>query len=101
LHSARQSFQVPIAPPEHINDLGIETDAGLFNTHFHGLIERVNIISLRVLDSNSSATDGTVIAAIERAIQLKTQYNIRVINLSLGRPVFESYSLDPLCQAVQ
>src|SRR5256884_4275000 len=28
-------------------------------------------------------------------------YNIRVINLSLGRPVFESYKLDPLCQAVE
>ena len=28
-------------------------------------------------------------------------YNIRVINLSLGRPVFESYTLDPVCQAVE
>ena len=27
--------------------------------------------------------------------------NIRVINLSLGRPVYESYTLDPLCQAVE
>jgi serine protease AprX len=26
---------------------------------------------------------------------------IRVINLSLGRPVFESYTQDPLCQAVE
>src|SRR5581483_11130882 len=42
-----------------------------------------------------------VIAAIQRAIQLQSQYNIRVINLSLGRPVFESYLDDPLCQAVQ
>ena len=28
-------------------------------------------------------------------------YGIRVINLSLGRPVFESYTKDPLCQAVE
>src|SRR5205814_3934420 len=28
-------------------------------------------------------------------------YNIRVINLSLGRQVYESYTLDPLCQAVE
>jgi serine protease AprX len=42
-----------------------------------------------------------VIAAIERAIALKNTYNIRVINLSLGRPVFESYTDDPLCQAVE
>jgi len=38
---------------------------------------------------------------IQRAIQLKSMFNIRVINLSLGRPVFESYTIDPLCQAVE
>ncbi len=42
-----------------------------------------------------------VIAAIQRAIALKQTYNIRVINLSLGRPIYESYTLDPLCQAVE
>ena len=54
-----------------------------------------------LLDSTGSSTDSIVIAAIQRAIQLKRQYNIRVINLSLGRPVFESYTVDPLCQAVE
>ena len=42
-----------------------------------------------------------MINAINAAIQLKSQYNIRVINLSLGRPVFEAAALDPLCQAVE
>ena len=42
-----------------------------------------------------------VIAAINRAIALKSTYNIRVINLSLGRAVYETYKLDPLCQAVE
>ncbi|MFL6448925.1 MAG: S8 family serine peptidase [Bryobacteraceae bacterium] len=32
---------------------------------------------------------------------LKNVFNIRVINLSLGRPVYESYTQDPLCQAVE
>ena len=41
------------------------------------------------------------IAAIDRAIQLKSIFNIGVINLSLGRSVFESFTLDPLCQAVE
>jgi len=66
-----------------------------------GMATNANIINLRVLDQNGSGTDSQVIAAIQRAIQLKSQYNIRVINLSLGRPVFESYTLDPLCQAVE
>jgi serine protease AprX len=61
----------------------------------------VSLLNLRVLDNNGSGTDSSVIAAIQRAVQLQSQYNIRVINLSLGRPVSISYANDPLCQAVQ
>jgi len=42
-----------------------------------------------------------VINAIQRAIDLKSTYNIRVINLSLGRPVMASYLTDPLNLAVE
>jgi serine protease AprX len=75
--------------------------AANFNKFFSGIAPAVNIVNLRVLDANGSGTDSNVIAAIQRAIQLKSQYNIRIINLSLGRGVFESYKLDPLCQAVE
>lgn len=68
---------------------------------FRGIAPNANIINLRVLDQYGSATDSTVIVAINQAIVLKTQYNIRVINLSLGRGIFESYTLDPLCRAVE
>ena len=68
---------------------------------FMGIAPKVNIISLRVLDGQGVGTDSGVIAAIEKAIQLKSQYNIRVINLSLGRKVMESYQFDPMCQAVE
>lgn len=68
---------------------------------FRGIAPNANILDLRVLDANGESTDSTVIAAIDTAISLKAQYNIRVINLSLGRPVYESYTQDPLCQAVE
>src|SRR6266436_1784875 len=68
---------------------------------FRGIAPNANIVNLRALDRNGSATDSTVIAAIQQAIALKSVYNIRVINLSLGRGIFESYTLDPLCQAVE
>ncbi len=68
---------------------------------FAGMAPGVNIINLRVLDQNGSGTDSGVIAAIDEAISLKSTYNIRVINMSLGRPVFESYTLDPVDQAVE
>jgi len=72
-----------------------------YTDHYVGIAPNANIINLRVLDANGGASDSTVIAAVNRAIQLQAQYNIRVINLSLGRNVFESYTLDPLCQAVE
>lgn len=68
---------------------------------FKGVAPNANIINLRVLDGNSQGTDAGVILAIQQAIALKNPYNIRVINLSLGRPVLETYTLDPLCQAVE
>lgn len=72
-----------------------------YSQQYMGLAPNANIINLRVLDGNGAGSDSQVIAAIGRAIQLQSTYNIRVINLSLGRPVFESYAQDPLCQAVE
>ena len=66
-----------------------------------GIAPGVNIVNLRALNSSGIGSDSTVIAAIQKAISLKSTYNIRVINLSLGRPVTESYVSDPLCQAVE
>ena len=68
---------------------------------FHGSAPNANLINLRVLDENGAGTDSSVIAAIQEAISLKNTFNVRVINLSLGRPIYESYTLDPLCQAVE
>lgn len=61
----------------------------------------MNLVNLRVLDENGQGTDSQVISAIQTAIALKSQYSILVMNLSLGRPVYESYMLDLLCQAVE
>src|SRR5207253_1247149 len=60
-----------------------------------------NLINYRVLDANGAGTDSYVIAAIQQAINSRASYNIRIINLSLGRPVYETYTRDPLCQAVE
>jgi serine protease AprX len=66
-----------------------------------GIAPGATLLNLRVLDANGDGTDSSVIAAIQTAISLQNQYNIGVINLSLGRPVYESYANDPLCQAVE
>src|SRR5207245_3644927 len=53
------------------------------------------------LQQDGPDTASSVIAAINTAISLKSTYNIRVINLSLGRQVYDSYTLTPRCQAVE
>src|ERR1700722_6987821 len=68
---------------------------------FTGVAPKVNLIDFRALDANGSGSDSNVIAAIQQAIALKNSYNIRIINLSLGRGIPVSYTQDPLCQAVE
>jgi serine protease AprX len=80
---------------------GMNSRGTTFRKTFMGIADNVNLINLRVLDESGRGRDSAVIAAIQKAINLKSKYNIRVINLSLGRPVYESYRLDPLCQAVE
>jgi serine protease AprX len=80
---------------------GVNSTGPQYTKTFRGIAPNVNLVNLRVLDANGRGTDSGVIAAIQTAIQLKSKYNIRVINLSLGHPVFESYTVDPLCQAVE
>jgi serine protease AprX len=73
----------------------------LSSGNYIGVAPSVNFVDLRALDLNGSGSDSTVIAAIQEAIALQSTYNIRVINLSLGRGIFVSYTQDPLCQAVE
>ncbi|MBL8292320.1 MAG: S8 family peptidase [Bryobacterales bacterium] len=80
---------------------GTNSTGPKFKSSVTGIAPGANIINLKVLDLNGKGTVSGVIAAIQRAIQLKNQYNIRVINLSLGHPVMESFATDPLCQAAE
>src|ERR1700733_707646 len=80
---------------------GAESTGPNFTHTFKGVAPNANIVNLRVLDAQGNGQESDVIAAIDEAVALKDQYNIRVINLSLGHPVFESVKLDPLCQAVE
>ena len=66
-----------------------------------GIAPNAGVVNLKVLDANGVGTDSAVIAALQQAVKLKAKYGIRIVNLSLGRPVYESYTKDPLCQAVE
>jgi serine protease AprX len=68
---------------------------------YAGVAPGASIVNLKVLDADGSGSVSNVIAAIDWAIAHRKQYGIRIVNLSLGHPVFESADDDPLCQAVQ
>jgi len=79
---------------------GVSSTGPQYTRTFRGVAPGASLIDLRVLDVNGVSNDSVVIAALDRAVALKSQYNIRVINMSLGRPIYESYKYDPICQAV-
>jgi serine protease AprX len=66
-----------------------------------GIASGVNIIDVRVIGSGGTTSLSTVIRGITWVVQNRRQYNIRVMNLSLGAPSNVSYRNDPLASAVE
>jgi serine protease AprX len=65
-----------------------------------GIAPGVKLVNVRVLGKNGTGWTSDVIAGIEWVIKNRDKYKIRAINLSLGHPVTEPSTTDPLCQAV-
>ena len=68
---------------------------------YAGVAPGAHLLSLRVLDDQGIGRVSGVIDAIDWAIENKDRYAIRILNLSLGAPVDESYVDDPLAQAAE
>ena len=66
-----------------------------------GVAPNAGIIALKVLDYGGAGYVSDVIAALDYAVSIKDAYNIRVINLSVGAGVYESWATDPLAQAAR
>ena len=66
-----------------------------------GIAPDAHLASLKVLDQNGRGVISNVISAFDWAVANKSAYNIRVINLSVGAAVTESYKTDPLTLAAK
>jgi serine protease AprX len=66
-----------------------------------GIAPDAHLVSLKVLDQQGRGVISNVIAALEWVITNRVAYNIRVINLSVGAAVTESYKTDPLTLAAK
>src|SRR4030095_7791369 len=71
------------------------------NAQYLGIAPNANIVNLRVLNSEGVGTTGSVLRALDWIASNRTQYNIRVVNLSLGMPAIDSYRDDPVCRSVR
>jgi serine protease AprX len=99
-----------------VNDRTTKYDDWGHGTHVAGIIAgngydsngertaiapKANIVALKALDSEGKGKISNIIAALGWAVTNRTKYNIRVINMSLGAGVLESYNTDPLTLAAK
>jgi serine protease AprX len=71
------------------------------NGEFVGVAPEAGLVDVRVLNEHGSGRVSSIVRGIQWVIAHRAQYNIRVINLSLGAPAARSYRLDPLAAAAE
>jgi serine protease AprX len=84
----------------HVAGILVGTGSHSPDGRLAGLAPQANLVSVRVLDDTGRGLSSDVLAGLQWVLDNKTQYGIRVVNLSIGHPAYEAASVDPLVQAV-
>jgi len=63
---------------------GVALGAGKLKKKFMGVAPEAALVAMKVLNNEGSGDESLVISAIDTAINVKTQFNIRVLNMSLA-----------------
>ena len=66
-----------------------------------GIAPKASLVSLKVLDARGQGTISNIISALGWVAKNAKTYNIRVVNMSVGARVSESYWTDPLTLATK
>lgn len=80
---------------------GDAAGAGIINPAFAGPASKANILSMKVLSGQGSGATSGIVRAIQTAVELKEDLNIRVINMSLGGPASKNGESDPINMAIK
>jgi serine protease AprX len=75
--------------------------SGLIAGTSTGVAPGASLVGLKVLDATGQGRTSDVLNALAWVVTNKQRYNIQVVNLSLGHPIFEKAETDPLVQAVE
>src|SRR5436190_6944338 len=90
----------PFGHGTHVASIAAGNDQ-IANGAYTGMAPNAKLINLRVLDSQGTGSTSNLLAALDWVLVNHDQYNIRVVNMSIGTPAVDSYRDDPLCQAVR
>lgn len=71
------------------------------NNDYKGAAVGANILALQVLDKDGGGSMSDVMAALDWLLIYGSYFDIRVVNLSLGKGISESNETDPLVIAVE
>jgi serine protease AprX len=66
-----------------------------------GIAPGARLVVLKALDGSGQGRISNIIAALDYAVAHQADFNIRIVNLSVGAGVSESYNLDPLTVAAR
>jgi serine protease AprX len=66
-----------------------------------GVAPGARVLSVKIAGANGAADVSNVLAAIQWVVSFKDDYNIRVLNLSLGTDSNQTYRTDPFNYAVE
>ena len=81
---------------------GIIAAAGsLARNETRGVAPGASIVSVKVLGADGSGHVSDLLEGIDWVIANRQRYQIKVINLSLGAAVEQSWHKDPVCQAIE
>jgi serine protease AprX len=73
----------------------------LSSRKYAGMAPGASLVSLKVLDENGRGSVGDILKALDWVYTNGAAYGVRVVNLSVGAAVTESYYTDPLTLATK
>jgi serine protease AprX len=71
------------------------------NDDYKGAAENAKLLALQVLDADGGGSMSDVMAALDWLLTYGEYFDIRIVNLSLGKGISESNQTDPLVLAVE
>jgi subtilisin family serine protease len=90
----------PFGHGTHVAGIAVGS-ADLLKGRYAGIAPGATLYNLRVLNSKGVGTVSSVLAALDDLFYYRANYNVRVVNMSLGMPAIDSYKNDPVCKAVR